>query len=229
MAEVAYGIQRYEDCLKYLTPLMKNSFDVDIKKLKMWSNCHKHIINKKRYAWLMISTQKYNADINTIDKLILNEYKLSVSSDIKRTCNRIIQFIDDQLMDIVLNVNHKILVYQICGDCHRYKAEVCVGETMSDNYYEALGEYKSGWELCLYNTANSYIILSFAFKYAICLNHINGSGSAIQLIEEALNITNPKYDSENEHMNMIIYHITKFKQTLSLKSRNKLLIMDVKN
>lgn len=217
MAEIAYGIQRYEDCLQYLIPLMNNSSDVDIKKIKMWSNCHKQIINKKRNAWLVILTLENTPDINNIDKSIFNEYKLSISSDIKRTCNKIIRFIDDQLMDIVLNVNHKILVYQVCGDYHRYKAEVCIGETMLDNYNEALSEYKSGWELSLHNAVNSHILLCFSVKYAICLNCIYGPDSAIQFIEEALNKINPKYDSKNDCMNTIIDYIIKFKQTLLLK------------
>lgn len=225
MVELAYEIKRYEDCLKYLTLLMKNSSNVNMKNIKMWSNCNKQIINKKRSAWLMI-LKKTNSDMNNDDKMIFDEYKLSISSDIKFTCNKVIQFIDDYLMDSVSDINHKILVYQICGDYHRYKAEVCVGKTMLNNYNEALHEYKSGWKLCLQNSVNTYIILYFAVKYAHCLESVHGHNRAILFIEEVLILTSQICDSEDGHLNIIIDRIIEYKQTLMQKLNNKLLISD---
>lgn len=221
MIELTYEIQRYEDCLKYLIPLLKNSSDVNIKNIKMWSNCNKQIINKKRSAWLMIS-KKRNSDMNNDDKMIFDEYKLSISSDIKFTCNKVIQFIDDYLMDSVSDIDHKILVYQICGDYHRYKAEVCVGKTMLSNYHEALNEYKSGWKLCLQKSVNIYIILYFAVKYSNCLESMYGHNVAILFIEEVLILTSQKCNSEDGQLNILINRIIEYKQSLIQKQNNKL-------
>lgn len=222
MVEVAYEIQRYDDCLKYLTPLMKNSSDVDIKKMKIWSNCWKQIINKKRSAWVMILTPKTNSDIKNVEVSVLNEYKLIISSDIICACNTVIQFINDYLMDAVSNVDHKILAYQICGDNHRYKAEVSDGKIKYDNYQDALNEYKSGWQLCLQKNVSSYVILYLAVKYAICLKCVYGSDRAIFLIEEALNMANQRCDRKSSHVHTIIERVIKYKQTLTGKAKTQI-------
>jgi len=212
MAEVAYNIQRYEDCLEYLTPLIKNPHNVDMKKLKMWSKCNKMIINKQRSTWLMILKLDDNLDVNNVKKSVYNEYKLCISSNIEHICNGIIQFLDDYLMDTVSNVCYNILIYQIRGDCHRYKAEVCVGETMLANYNKALVEYKSGWKLCLQNTVSVCILLYYAVKYAICLNFIHGPERAMLFIEEALTIATQRHCGENRRANIFIDH-TEYKQS----------------
>lgn len=209
MVELTYEIQRYEECLEHLILLMKNSPDVNVKQFKIWSDCNKQIINKKRSAWKNIS------NMNSDD--IVNEYKLNISFDIKCTCNKVIQFIDDYLADSVSDVNHKILVYQICADYHRYKAEVCVGKNMEDNYVEALDQYRSGWKLCLENAVSTYIISYFAVKYAHCLESVYDYKKAIQLIETVLIITSKRCESEDVRLNIIIDHIVEYKQTLTQK------------
>lgn len=226
MAELAYNIRRYEDCLEYLTPLMKNCCDLDMKTIKMWSKCHQRIINQKRSAWVMVLKLENNLNVNNVNRSVFNEHKLNISSDIERTCNEIIRFLGICVMGNVSNVRHKILIYQICGDCHRYKAEVSVGETMLANYNEALNQYKFGWELCSQNTVSVSILLYFAVKYAICLNSIHGSERAILLFEEALDMAHQRYDGENVHVNIIIDHIIKYKQSVSVKHDNKFIIVD---
>lgn len=219
MVEVTYEIQRYDDCLKYLTPLMKNSFGVDVKQIKIWSNCWKKIINKKRSAWLMILAQNNNSVIKNVKASVLNDYKLIISSDIRCTCNKVIRFIDDYLMDAVSNVNHKIVVHQICGDYYRYKAEVCDGKKAIDNYQNALKKFKSGWQFCLQNNASTYVMLYFAVKYAICLKYVYGSDRARFLIEESLNMANQRCDRKSACVNTIIERAIKFKQICTEKAK----------
>lgn len=212
MAEIAYGIQRYEDCLEYLTPLLKNPSYVNIKSIKMWSNCNKQIINEKRTAWCKVITHENNLDMDGYNVSIHNEYKRSILSDIKSTCNRVITFIDDHLMNSVSDVNHKIILYHICGDYHRYKAEV--GDAKLVNYHEALSKYNSGWELCMENTVDSRTLLYFVYKYAICLNSFYGPDRAVRLVEEALSITNERYCGGDENVNISLDRLIKFKQAL---------------
>lgn len=211
MAKIAYEIQRYEDCLEYLTPLLKNPC-VDIKTIKMWSNCNKQIINKKRSAWSKVITLENNLDMNCYNIPTHNKIKLSILSDFKCTCNKVIRFIDDHLMNSVSDIKHKIILYHICGDYHRYKAEV--GDTMLVNYHEALNKYNSGWKLCLENTVDIRTLLYFAFKYAICLNSFYGPDKAVQLIEEALCITNERYSGGDENVNIPLDLLIKYKQAL---------------
>lgn len=214
MAEVAYEINQYDDCLEYLIPLLINSSDVDIYKIKMWSNCCKQIINKKRSAWLNILKQENDSDFNNDDLLIFNEYKLSVSSDMKLTCNEIILFINDHIMSGITNVDHKVLMHQICGDYYRYKAEVCSDKIKLENHHKALNEFKSGWKLCMQNTVSANIILYFAVKYAICLEFVHGSNKALLLIKKALSLINQSYGSTDEHIHVMVNCITNYQQTL---------------
>lgn len=136
MAKSAYEINLYKDYLEYLIPLMSNSSDVNISKIKMWSYCYEQIVNKK-CSGLYVLKQENNSGMNDDDWLIFNEYKLGISADIKLICNENILFIDqsDNLMGVITNVNHKALMYQIYGDNHRYKAGVCGDETKLDNYH----------------------------------------------------------------------------------------------
>ncbi|XP_025412292.1 14-3-3 protein homolog [Sipha flava] len=214
MAEVTYEINQYEDCLEYLIPLMRNSSDVNIYKIKMWSNCYKQIINKKRSAWRHMLKQENCSDLSSYDWSIFNEYKLSISSDIKLTCNEIILFINDHLMGAIKNVDHKVLMYQICGDYHRYKAEVCNDKIKLYNHHKALNEFKSGWMLCLKNTVSAVIILYFAVKYAICLEFVHGPNKALSLIMKALSLTNQNYSSIDEPINVMVDRVIIYKQTL---------------
>lgn len=129
MAKLAEQAERYNDMCEHMIKVTKSKQVLTVEERNLLSVAYKNVIGGHRAAWRIIgSIEGKNSSAPGEDgdrKLaMVTNYKKKIEEDLDKTCQEILQHIDDDLLSAEgLDAESRVFYLKMKGDYYRYLAE----------------------------------------------------------------------------------------------------------
>lgn len=147
-AKLAEQTERYDDMVKFMAELVKDSKKLTDEQRNLLSVAFKNVVGARRSAWRIISSiEQKQADKQESHELA-TKYREEVEAELKERCKEVLDLLDKHLLSTesleetnkTLEANKpleaKVFYLKMKGDYYRYLVEITTGDKRADERAE---------------------------------------------------------------------------------------------
>ena len=174
LARVAEQAERFEDMVEQLEHVLEvKGSEITSDERNLLSVAFKNLISSKRAACRTIAAIEQNPKYTKFADALLN-YKTGIENKLQADCQRIIDTINNKVLNKSCEGEPKAFFVKMVGDYYRYIAENAKGDNLEKVKQSALAAYKEADEIPLppCNPIKLGLALNFSvFYYEAMKNH----------------------------------------------------------
>ena len=189
LARVAEQCERFDDMVDYLSKVLQSKgAEVNADERNLLSVAFKNLISSKRQACRTIVAIEQNPKYANF-ATALAAYKTQIESQLVQDCERVIQIINDHVLNGNCDGEAKAFFVKMVGDYYRYISENAKDAKLEEVKQKALQAYTdaNNIEMPACNPIKLGLALNFSvFHYEVMKNHAEACQLADQALQQAL-------------------------------------------
>ena len=189
LARVAEQAERFEDMVDFLAKVLEaKGADLSSDERNLLSVAFKNLISSKRAACRTISAIEQNPKYSKYSDALAT-YKQSIETKLGEDCQRVIDIINEKVLQKACDGEAKAFFIKMVGDYYRYIAENAKGSALEGVKQNALKAYQQANEISLppCNPIKLGLALNFSvFHYEVMKNHKIACELADKALQDAL-------------------------------------------
>jgi hypothetical protein len=218
-AKLAEQAERYDDMVKYMTKLTKESPKLGDEARNLLSVAFKNIVGARRSAWRIISSIEQKDHENTLQQKLASEYRQEIEKELEERCNEVLSLIDDFLLpsaeaalesvnlddksdltaEQIIEIGGKVFYLKMKGDYYRYLVEVTTGDKRDALSEKSKDAYDNATQVAQYLPSTHPIKLGLALNFSVFHYEIKCDGKkACELAKKAFDDAIAELDNLEE-------------------------------
>ena len=227
LARISEKTGNYEEAIKYIEKILSvKKNDLTKEEKNILQAAYKHLFSELRSSWRTLcnvldrESRQKNCNIRELVENLKNE----IETEMNNLCNKILQLIDENLLNRVSNIESKIFYLKLKGDYNRYMIEYLKDENLKKEKIDIiLNSYNEGLELSKKLSFTNEIKLGLILNFGVFYNdNLNDPINALNitsdiyegLIKEIDNLDDKQYKIINNIANLLKENIDNWKLSL---------------
>jgi 14-3-3 protein epsilon len=194
IAMLAEQCNRFEEMIEFLEDMIKNrDKDLTSDERNLLSIAYKNSVSSRRTALrtIMAYEMKEKKKENSTFLPYIQEYRKKVEDELTKTCNHVLDSIDNFLLKRSEDAEAKVFYLKMKGDYNRYIAEYAQGDLKDKTGKEALNAYKQASEHAKELSSVNPIALGLALNFSVFYYEVmNDHETACSIAKETLDNAN---------------------------------------
>ena len=186
LATLCLKFQNFEDALTYVDEIIKKkNSELTQGERNIFVGAYEYFLYQKRVSWRNIHAKETN---DQKMKLILNEIKSNIEDVIIKTCERVINVINKNILHFTKSDDGITVMLRLKADSYRYMAEITHSQALYKNKQNALNFYMQAYNLSQKLDDLDSIKLTISMNFSVFLYEIlNQRVNAIFYAKGAIN------------------------------------------
>ena len=227
LARISEKTGNYEEAIKYIEKILSvKKNDLTKEEKNILQAAYKHLFSELRSSWRTLcnvldrESRQKNCNIRELVENLKNEIEIEMN----KIYNKILQLIDENLLNRVSNIESKIFYLKLKGDYNRYMIEYLKDENLKKEKIDIiLNSYNEGLELSKKLSFTNEIKLGLILNFGVFYNdNLNDPKNALNitsdiyegLIKEIDNLDDKQYKIINNIANLLKENIDNWKLSL---------------
>jgi hypothetical protein len=189
-AKLAENAERYDDMVKYMTKLTKESPGLGEESRNLLSVAFKNVVGARRSAWRIISSIEQNEKEHQVTRELAATYRQEIEKELEERCNEVLSLIDDFLLPSAESAPQpdegKVFYLKMKGDYYRYLVEISTGDKRDALANQSKDAYNEATKVAEKLPSTHPIKLGLALNFSVFYYEIqNCSKEACDLAKKA--------------------------------------------
>ena len=223
LAMLAEQCNRFDEMVQFLEDMLKSrDEDLSNDERNLLSIAYKNSVSSRRTALRTIiayETKEKKKETSTFLPFI-QEYHKKVQDELNKTCQNILNVIDQTLLKRAEDAEAKVFYSKMKGDYNRYVAEYAEGDLKKQVSDGALAAYKEASESAKGLPVLNPIALGLALNFSVFYYEVmNDHDTACKIADEALTNANkelPNIDEDAEENRDAVSIVNLLKENLEM-------------